>query len=252
VKEQPSFEELAAQIKIMYSTGVSAVVIGLSAFGKQSDSDDTIKCNIELLLTMSGDIPIGIYESKTPYCRLFSPNLLKFVANLENVWFYIDSSKSANMLNEKNQILRDFTLSFRSYATSGTFLGHCLTLGMDGYCGSASSFLPKIYVWLFEHHIKNTNNQEDKNQYNALSSFLSISEPTIEYLYPFSLKIFLGIHLKNLKIEAVSRLPQPDMNQSVEENLLRIAHLNDASQFVIHNLETKARSGKPTDHSVLL
>lgn len=251
VKEQSSLDELAAQIKAMRELGVSAVVVTLSMFGKPSDSEDTLKANIETLLSKTGDIPIGIYEGKNHYFRPLSSSLLKFVASLENVWFYIDSCGSAGALTEKNHVLREFGPSFRAYTTSATLIGHCLSIGMDGYCGTGSSFLPKVYSWFFTNHHAKSPSLEEKHLLNGIASFLSISEPTVEYLYPFSLKIFLGIHMKIMNIEAVSRLPQPDVNPSLEENLLRISHLNDAANFVLQSLEYK-RASKPADHSVLL
>jgi hypothetical protein len=49
---------------------------------------------------------------------------------------------------EKNHVLREYGPSFRAYTTSATLLGHCLSIGMDGYCGAASSFLPKVYCMM--------------------------------------------------------------------------------------------------------
>jgi hypothetical protein len=113
----------------MRAIGSSAVVVSLNAFGKQSDNEETFRNNIELVnskignilkergiiygaknrgermfqiiihLFILGDIPLGIYEGKSPYFRLFTPSLLKFVANLSNIWFYIDSSSSPSIIS---------------------------------------------------------------------------------------------------------------------------------------------------------
>lgn len=46
----------------MRELGVSAVVVTLSMFGKPSDSEDTLKANIETLLSKTGTTfsPIGL------------------------------------------------------------------------------------------------------------------------------------------------------------------------------------------------
>src|SRR5690349_4497914 len=78
----------------MYATGVSSVLIDLSSLANQNDNEATLFKNLSTLLEDIGDIPVGIYESKLPYSRVFSANLLKSVSSLGNVWYYIDSSAS--------------------------------------------------------------------------------------------------------------------------------------------------------------
>eukprot|EP01126_Amoeba_proteus_P064220 TRINITY_DN8959_c0_g2_i7.p1 TRINITY_DN8959_c0_g2~~TRINITY_DN8959_c0_g2_i7.p1 ORF type:complete len:476 (-),score=71.83 TRINITY_DN8959_c0_g2_i7:441-1868(-) len=98
LRPQNSLTEYAEQIKNIYSTGVNAVVIDLCSLGTQQDTEQTITSNLLHLLDLIGDIPVGIYEARLPYQRLFSSSLLKSVASLAKVSFYIDTCGSVKSL----------------------------------------------------------------------------------------------------------------------------------------------------------
>ncbi len=85
---------------------------------------------------------------------------------------------------------------------------------------------------------------------SPLFGFLSLAEPTIDFFYPFNLKIFLKFHLELADLEAVSRFPQPTVVAGMEDAILRITHLHDTAKFVVQSLEEP--KGKKQDKSVLL
>lgn len=76
----------------MHKVGASAIVLDLAALAHKNEPESTIINNLNTLLGLIGDIPVGIYESKLPYPRSFTPGLLKSVSGLKNVLFYIDTS----------------------------------------------------------------------------------------------------------------------------------------------------------------
>eukprot|EP01127_Copromyxa_protea_P018212 TRINITY_DN5676_c0_g1_i1.p1 TRINITY_DN5676_c0_g1~~TRINITY_DN5676_c0_g1_i1.p1 ORF type:complete len:461 (-),score=90.58 TRINITY_DN5676_c0_g1_i1:22-1404(-) len=247
VRPQNSIQECAEEIKKLYQCGASAVIVDLAALAQKNENDVKVIENLHTLAKLTGDIPLGIYESKLPYPRFFSTGLLKTVSGMNNVWFYIDSSASLQDTQDKLQtvVSSSSVLSpFRCYSTNGTLFLSGTDFGVHGYAGPAASFMPKIYDWLWKN--SKDNNSIAKN----VHAFLSIAEPTIKYLYPFNLKIFLKMHLQCEEIDAISKLPQPSFGDDFQENILRLSHLSDAAAFVTEGVsETKPK--KP-DSSVLL
>lgn len=79
---------------------------------------------------------------------------------------------------------------------------------------------------------------------------MSLAEPTLEYFYPFNLKIFLKFHLDLPNLEAVSRFPQPSVTAGMEDAVLRLTHLHDAAKFVVESMDDPKK--KKQDSSVLL
>jgi len=241
VKPNQNLAEYAESIKKIYALGVKAVVLDLNSLAEKGDPDSTVEKNLNELISLVGNIPLGIYESKLPYHRLLSPQLLKTIAGLP-VWFFIDSSLQTSSLNAKLGALgNDFRFSIRCFVTQGTQLSQGMSQGVEGFAGPAASFMPKIYAAAC---------QKTQSTTAPLASFLSLAEPTVDFFYPFNLKIFLKFHLGQENLEAVSRHPSPTVTPAMEDSILRITHLNDAAKFIVSHLEDP--KGKKQDRSVIL
>ena len=67
VEEQADFvNKMAAE--------VDAVVVLTCQLAAEGEGEDVWKSNVERLLELTGDAPLGMYECPAPYLRLLSPS----------------------------------------------------------------------------------------------------------------------------------------------------------------------------------
>jgi 4-hydroxy-tetrahydrodipicolinate synthase len=180
-----SIEEQAKFVKLM-SKEVDVVVVIVNQMAKEHEDDDVLKSNLEKLLKLTEDIPLGLYECPAPYQRYLSPEIFQWAASTGRFYFHKDTVSSITPIQAKLQALQDVPgnkLGF--YNANATTLKFSLQHGADGYTGVAANFYPWIHTWMCKYWKDQPRNAE------IVQQFLSIAETTLAQKYPGSAKVYL-------------------------------------------------------------
>src|SRR5690606_41763530 len=59
---EDTIENQAEFVKAMYATGVDAVIVITGLLAKEDDSEETFYANVEKLLALTDNVPLGFYE----------------------------------------------------------------------------------------------------------------------------------------------------------------------------------------------
>ena len=106
-----SMDKCADFIQQVYDTGVAAVVITSQLADKEED-DDTLKKRTGQLLKLTGNIPLGIYECPSPYKRLLSPELMKWLGESGRFFYHKDTSCDPEAIKLKIKAVANTPFSF--------------------------------------------------------------------------------------------------------------------------------------------
>ena len=210
-----SIQNQAQFVKKMADTGIAAVVCLVNQLADKDQNDDLWKANTEKLLSLTGNIKLGLYECPNPYHRILSPALLEWIISTERFVFLKETSGNIDLIKEKIAISKNSPLSFFN-AHSGSIL-ESLQCGGDGFCGIAANFYPELFAWI-------CNNFEDQNEkaQQLQQFFINNEKPVIEHKYMTSAKKFIA--MRGIDIHTTCRacdniLDEKDI--SLLENLLK-------------------------------
>ena len=210
-----SMESQADYVRQMADTGVSAVVVITPQIADQDAGDDEWLNNLHELISLTGNIPLGIYECPVPYHRLLSPDLVRMVAETGRFHIYKDTSCRRESIKAKIEASAGTPLRWMN-ANAPTLL-YSLQQGGGGFMGIAANFLPGHLSWLCR------NIAERSGDAVRLQRFISIADMVIRNKYPTSAKLFQAG--QGIPIEPVCR----DRKQIFsEEELIILEHLREA------------------------
>jgi len=215
----------------------------ISDLGTSSDSDSKIIDNLKEIISIIGDIPLGIAESVKPYRRLLGSNILQYILNTDNILFYFDECGSVNQIKEKYKYLGSPSHSLKVFNLNTTTFLDSLNVGVNGYAGRCSTVFPKFYAWLY-------NNRNDAEKCQLLQSFLSMADLCIDKYYPLSTKILLKFNDYFDNIQGVTRIEL--VSEILEEDILRLNQVNIATVFALSSIEEQNDKQKKKDKSSLL
>lgn len=192
-----SVNQNAEFIKQVHDTGVDAVVLISSIIARRDENDDKLKQKIEQLLKLTGNIPLGIYECPSPYKRLLSPELMKWLGESGRFVYHKDTSCDPDAIRLKIKAVENTSLSFFN-ADTPTALSS-LQDGGAGLSPIAANCHPELYVEL----IKMVNRRENGERLSWLNARLTVMDGTAGMMYPVLAKVFL--QLRGLPIKPISR-----------------------------------------------
>ncbi|MCP4178869.1 MAG: dihydrodipicolinate synthase family protein [bacterium] len=192
------------KVKLIYDTGVNAVIfLAAQLFPQNKKSNKSLK-NITDILSNTVDIPLGIYESPLPYHRIVSADELSILVSSNRFVFMKDTSCDIDIIEHKLKVTKDSDCCFFN-AHTPTLL-ESLKLGAAGYCGIAANFYPELYVWL----CKNFKTQSELAE--SLSNFLKLTDLIIHNKYPVSAKVYQNIN--GINFNSISRSSDSKLDDS--------------------------------------
>jgi len=236
--KEGTLEEQSDFIKDMYHTGADVVVILTGQVAREDEDEDVFKKNIEKILGLTSEIPLGIYECPNPYHRLLSADIFGWLANTGRFVFHKDTSCDINLITAKINQSKSTNLKF--------FNAHCATFveslkaGGNGYCGVGTNFYPEIFTWLFENY-----KTADSELVEKIYDFTKFSEKYFDICdaYPATAKTVIGYRGVNItnycrrsvgKLDAKARLQLTDLTNKVIQ--LRKKLLCDSSTESISSI----------------
>jgi len=180
-----TLEERASFAKKMYDTGVNAVILITSHFADKTDNDDILIKNFEKFFSLTGNIPMGTYECPSPYKRILTPAVFKYLLSTNRLIYHKDTTLDVEKIKEKLQLAKGNRLELYDAHTPNAM--YSLQAGAKGISAIAGNFYPEIFAWL----CANVNNPEKQNDVNWIQSELTKTDPLISDGYPMSAKYFL-------------------------------------------------------------
>lgn len=201
----------ASFIKRVYDTGVAAVVIISNQPVKMEEEEDAFKAEMEKLLRLTGDIPLGLYECPYPYKRLISVQMLQWIRQSGRFLYMKDTSCDEDQIAQKIEVLEGSACRLYNANTATALFS--LDAGAAGLSPIGANFYPEIY----SHFLRAYRNGAERNFLKDIHQRLTVMEGIAVQSYPASAKIFL--QKRGLKILPQCRIPHQALRKETFHNL---------------------------------
>jgi 4-hydroxy-tetrahydrodipicolinate synthase len=194
-----TLEDKAEFTKKIFDTGIDAAIMITGHFAKVDESDDVLLRNFDEMFSLTGNIPLGMYECPAPYKRIISADVFKKLLSADRMIYHKDTSITTENVKAKLDILKetDCTLEFYDAHTPNAMFS--LQNGAKGMSSISGNFYPEIMVWMTE----NATNPAKQEDVAWLQSELTRVDPLIHVAYPMSAKYFL--QKRGLPVRTISR-----------------------------------------------
>lgn len=180
-----SAEQQAESVRQMADTGVQAVILATCQFAGQNEDDDRWLDCAERLLSLTKDIPLGLYEIPLPYKRLLSLKQIRWAAAGGRFVWLKDTSCAADVIRARAEAVRG--TGFRIFNAHTPTLLASLIDGGHGFSGIGANYCPALYVYLCDHF------RQEPEQAGRIQEFLTRLDVFAEAKYPTSAKIWLSM-----------------------------------------------------------
>lgn len=217
---------LSEQAELMKEIGkyVDATVIITNQICHMKEGDDIWLDNVKSLMDMTGDIPLGLYETPVPQVRALTPEMLAWCAGSGRFLFHKDTSVNTDIMLHKLKAVQSLPHNNMKFFTAKIqFLSTILENGGSGFSGVTANYFPWLMVWLCNNYQHTSNESRAKVQ-----QFLSVADRVIAHKYPTSSKFYLFTHY-NMPILPESRVHSVTFNdqdafslQSLHDMMLKL------------------------------
>jgi len=195
-----SVEDKAEFAKKIYHAGADAVILITGEYAGSEDDDELFLRNMERMLKLTDNIPLGLYECPVPYKRVLSPAVLGALLKSNRFVYYKDTSRSTDAVKDKIKVIEQSSDGrFEFYDAHSPHAAASLQAGAKGLSSIAGNFYPEIMVWMCDH----ATDPSKHEQVRWLQDEISKADPIIHEAYPMSAKYFLK--KRGLPIHTVSR-----------------------------------------------
>jgi len=198
-------EENIDFIKRIYDQGVDAVILISSILVNENESEDVLKKKVDRILNSTGSIPLGMYECPTPYKRLLSVEMMKWLADTGRFLCYKDTSCNSASIKIKIDAVRGSRLKIYDAHTPNAFSS--MQDGAAGLTPISANFFPELYVHFLE-LFKSGCYKKQKE----LGDKMSIMDKVIhQQSYPLAAKMFLK--KRGIDISSNTRMPSKALSK---------------------------------------
>ena len=192
-----TIEERAEFARKMYDTGVNAVILITSHFADKEENDAVLINNLEKYFSLTGNIPLGTYECPSPYKRIISPDVLRFLLSTNRLTYHKDTTIDQEKIKVKLDLVKNTKLEVYDAHTPNAM--YSLQMGAQGLSTIAGNFYPEVFSWM----CNNANNPARQEDVRWIQSELTHADSVIGKGYTISAKYFL--QKRGVQIEPLSR-----------------------------------------------
>jgi len=185
---EDAVEKQAEFVIEMYGTGVDSVIIITGLLAKEEESDEVFHANVERLLALTGDVPLGFYECPVPYKRVLSAEFLGKLAATGRIKYHKDTSLDISSIHAKIAATREVE-GFGLYDAYMVHAVESLKAGSAGLSCIQGNYFPKMIAWLCEHY----DDRSQKDRVDKIQQFLIDNMDVMHYAYPASSKYYLKL-----------------------------------------------------------
>ncbi|WP_119080497.1 dihydrodipicolinate synthase family protein [Chitinophaga alhagiae] len=209
-----TIEDKAEFVKKIADTGIDSVILITGHFAHVDEPDDVLWERFHKLFSLTGNIPLGLYECPAPYKRIISPEILKRLLDTNRLNYHKDTSCNVDSVREKLAIAAGSKLEFYDAHTPNAVAS--LQMGAAGMSSISGNFYPEILVWLCQH----ANDPDRQEDVAWIQAELQRVDPLIHIAYPMSAKYFL--QLRGLPVRTISRAHVLELTPEQKEVLNNI------------------------------
>jgi 4-hydroxy-tetrahydrodipicolinate synthase len=205
-----SLENQAAFVKEIYRTGIDSVIVITSLLAEETDADDVFEANVNQLLALTGDIPLGFYECPVPYKRILRPEFLGELVKTGRIKYHKDTSLRIDNVRAKLAATKDVA----DFALYDAYMVHAvdsLKANAAGLSCIQGNYFPELIVWLCNHY------DEDSEEVGKVQQFFAQNMDVMHDTYPASAKYIL--EKRGLGITQICRNGSALRNAADYENL---------------------------------
>jgi 4-hydroxy-tetrahydrodipicolinate synthase len=179
-----ALERQADFMKRMAETGVAAVVILPCQLVAADEDDAILQRQLERLMALTDPLPLGVYECPRPYHRLFTPELLAWVAQSGRFLYFKDTCRDIAVIRAKLAAMEDTGLGLFNAHTQSALAS--LQAGAAGISPIAGNYYAALYTWLCQHYASQPALAAE------LQAGLTEMEPIASHKYPTAAKLYLA------------------------------------------------------------
>lgn len=220
---EDTIENQAKFVTEMYATGVDSVIVITGLLAKEGDSDEVFHANVEQLVALTGDVPLGFYECPVPYKRVLSAEFLGKLAATGRIKYHKDTSLDIDSIHAKIAATRDVEI-FGLYDAYMVHAVESLKAGSAGLSCIQGNYFPEMIVWLCAHY----DDLSQKEKVDKVQQFLIDHMDVMHYAYPASAKYYMKLSGFNIgttcRRKDIEEL-DTDVRQHLDELLVRYEHL---------------------------
>ena len=208
-----TLEDKADFTKRIYDIGVDAVIMIAGHFAKVDEGNDALLRNFEKILSLTDNIPVGMYECPSPYKRIVEPEVFKKLLEFERFIYHKDTSITHENVKGKLDVLQKTKSKLEFYDAHTPNASFSIQNGATGMSSISGNFYPEVLVWM----VNNANNPEKREEVDWLQSELTRVDPTIHIAYPISAKYFLA--KRGLSVRNISRAYSMHLTPEQKEDM---------------------------------
>ncbi|WP_217603296.1 dihydrodipicolinate synthase family protein [Chitinophaga sp. GbtcB8] len=198
----------------IYDTGVDSVIMITGHFANIDEPDSTLLQHFEELFSLTGNIPLGLYECPAPYKRIITPEILKTLLATNRLIYHKDTSCSVEQVRAKLAVTAGSRLEFYDAHTPNAVAS--MQMGAAGMSSISGNFYPEILVWLCNH----VNDESRQDDVRWIQSELQRVDPLIHVAYPLSAKYFL--QQRGIPVRTISRAHALELTPEQKQILQQI------------------------------
>lgn len=200
--------------KKIYDTGVDSVIMITGHFANVDEPDDILLKRFDQLFSLTGDIPLGLYECPAPYKRIITPAILKTLLATNRLIYHKDTSCNVEQVKAKLDVVKGSRLEFYDAHTPNAVAS--MQMGAAGMSSISGNFYPEILVWL----CKNVFEEDKQEDVRWIQSELQRVDPLIHIAYPMSAKYFL--QQRGFPVRTISRAHALELTPEQKQTLQQI------------------------------
>ncbi len=171
-------EEQAAFVKRIYEIGVQAVIVITGLMVKENESDDMFIQNVNQLLELTDNIPLGFYECPVPYKRVISSEILGKLLPSGRIVYHKDTCLDDVEVKKRIEVGKDYNFGlYDAYMINAV---SSLTDGAAGLSCIQGNIYPELITWI----CNNYNNTAATENLKLVQQFLVDSMDLVHTAYP--------------------------------------------------------------------
>ncbi|TWF42826.1 4-hydroxy-tetrahydrodipicolinate synthase [Chitinophaga polysaccharea] len=181
----------------LHDTGVDSVIMITGHFANVDEPDEVLLQRFEQMFSLTGNIPLGLYECPAPYKRVITPEILRTLLATNRLNYHKDTSCNVDQVKAKLAVVEGSRLEFYDAHTPHGVSS--MQMGAAGMSSISGNFYPEILVWLCNH----VNDESRQDDVKWIQEELRRVDPLIHVAYPLSAKYFM--QLRGMPVRTISR-----------------------------------------------
>lgn len=173
-----SVSEQATFVKRIYQTGVQAVIVITGIMAEEGESDAVFMDRMMELISLTDDIPLGLYECPVPYKRLINSEILDKLIATGRIIYHKDTCLDLDEV--KRRIAVGEGQKFGLYDAYMVNAVASLRAGAAGLSCIQGNIFPELVVWICDHY----NDPDAQAEVAQVQQFLEESMDIVHSGYP--------------------------------------------------------------------